>query len=162
MTKVSPGARVFTVVSEKDADQFAAAAQFCPDMSREQATALLEEGYIYADEFAVYSKSPRSGKVRELLEGVEIQAGVAAQVLNELTTEKIPDSGTDRLAGLKRLDKLHPSAVAAHYIQRHRKGKRDLDLRALAADMQRLNVVASEVLKHIEVVPHCWTVWQRS
>ncbi len=67
--------------------------------------------------------------------------------MNELTAETIPDTGTDRLAELERLDKLDPGAVAAHYIQRRRKGERDL--RTLAADMQKLSVVTSEVLKRI-------------
>ena len=145
MTKVSPGARILTIPAEKGVDQLVAAARgFDLSLSEDQATTLLVEAYHYANESAVYSKSPRPGGIQELLERVERHAGELARALNELTAEPIPPRKDIQKGKAGYLD---PSVVAADLIQRRRSGERDLE--ALADDLRKLNAVAAKVLERL-------------
>ena len=83
MTRVSPGVRIVTVVSDENTDEFVAAAHdFEVDLSREQARALLVEAHYYAHEAPVYRTAPRprdlDGQIQSLEECVEQLAGVLA------------------------------------------------------------------------------------
>jgi hypothetical protein len=145
MTKVSPGARILTIPAEKDVGQLVAAARGLDlSISEDQATTLLVEAYHYANESAVYSKSPRPGGIQELLERVERHAGELAMALNEFTAEPIPPREDIQKGKAGYLD---PSVVAADLIQRRRSGERDLE--ALADDLRKLNAVAAKVLERL-------------
>jgi hypothetical protein len=150
MTKASLGARVVTVVPDAHADRLVAEVRdFGLSLTREQGIVLLTAAHHYAHEFAVYQKSPRPRKVRELAERVEAHADGLAQVLSELTAEPVPHLGAMKPDDVDKANDFEPKNIAAGLIQRRLLGERDLG--EMADDMRKLHAAASAALEDLPV-----------